>query len=104
VERGIIIADPAVPLDYDGPRDLAGLWNNGTGRFIDRRMAKINRAPIVAVRPAFPDWSCTFRLELDEDVMSRDDFEYAAVKAGKMIHIGDYRRFFGAYSVEIEDI
>jgi hypothetical protein len=43
-----------------------------------------------------------FRFELDEDAMNPDDFVFIAEKAGRMIHVGDYRRFFGAYSVVIK--
>ena len=56
---------------------------------------------MVAIRPRFDEWACAFRFELDEDVMNPDDFTYIAEKAGRMIHVGDYRRFFGAYSVKV---
>jgi hypothetical protein len=103
VERGLIIHDLQAVLEFPGKRDLASLWAGGKGPHVDRRMARVNRAPVVCVRPAFPIWSATFRFDLDEEVMSLEDFRYVAEKAGRMIHIGDYRRFFGAYSVSIEE-
>lgn len=103
IERGFGIADEHAPLDYDGPRDPEQMWGGGKTRFVDRRMAKVNRAPIVAIRPRFDTWSARFRFELDEDVISRDDFAFIAEKAGRMIHVGDYRRFFGAYRVDISE-
>lgn len=102
IERGLVILDEASPLGYDGPRTPEGLWGDGKSRFVDRRMAKVNRAPIVAIRPRFDQWACSFRFELDEDVLSADDFAFIAEKAGRMIHVGDYRRFFGSYSVRID--
>lgn len=102
VERGLVILDEQAPLEYDGPRDPETLWGDGKSRFVDRRMARVNRAPVVAIRPRFEQWSATFRFELDEDVMNPDDFAFIAEKAGRMIHVGDYRRFFGAYSVVIK--
>jgi hypothetical protein len=33
--------------------------------------------------------------------MNLDDFVFIAEKAGRMIHVGDYRRFFGAYQVKL---
>lgn len=101
IERGMILLDESAPLDYDGPRKPEELWGDGKTRFVDRRMARVNRAPVVAIRPRFEEWSATFRFELDEDVMNPDDFAFIAEKAGRMIHVGDYRRFFGAYAVSI---
>lgn len=101
IERGLIIHGIHARLEFPGKRDLDSLWNGGTGAHVDRRMAKVNRAPVVTVRPAFPEWACSFEFDLDEDVMSLDDFSWIAEKAGRMVHIGDYRRFFGAYTVEV---
>lgn len=101
IERGLVMVDEHSPLTYDGPRDPEAMWGEGKSKFVDRRMARVNRAPVVAIRPRFDTWSAQFRFELDEDVMSRDDFAFIAEKAGRMIHVGDYRRFFGSYTVEI---
>lgn len=101
IERSLIMAQPCAPLEYTGPRTIEGLWKGGQGLHVDRRMGMINRAPAVLVRPIFPDWTCTFEFDLDEDILSLDDFTYLAEKAGRLIHLGTYRRFFGAYSVEV---
>lgn len=101
VERGLVMLDESVPLEYNGPRTAEELWGGGTSAFVDRRMARINRAPVVAIRPRFDQWAATFRFDLDDEVMNLDDFEFVAEKAGRLIRIGDYRRFFGGYTVEI---
>jgi hypothetical protein len=102
VERGFVVLDEYSPLEYNGPRKPEDLWGDGTSRFVDRRMAKVNRAPVVSIRPRFDGWSASFRFTLDEEVMNPEDFAYVAERAGRLIHIGDYRRFFGAYTVEID--
>lgn len=101
VERGLIILDEFAPLEYDGPRKPEDMWGGGKSRFVDRRMARVNRAPVVAIRPRFEEWQAVYRFELDEDIMNPDDFKFIAEKAGRLIHVGDYRRFFGAYTVDI---
>ena len=101
IERGLVILDESSPIEYEGPRTPDALWGDGKSRFVDRRMARVNRAPVVAIRPRFDEWSASFRFELDEDVMNPDDFAFIAEKAGRMIHVGDYRRFFGAYAVKV---
>lgn len=105
IERGFVMLDEHSPLGYDGPRTPAEMWGTGDTagktRFVDRRMAKINRAPVVAIRPRFDQWTATYRFDLDEEIMNPDDFAHVADKAGRMIHVGDYRRFYGAYSVAV---
>lgn len=101
VERGLIIHDLESVLEYDGPRDLKSMWADSKGPNVDRRMAVINRAPVACTRPKFNEWTCTFHFDLDEDILSLDDFVFLAEKAGRLIHIGDYRRFFGAYTVKV---
>lgn len=103
IERGIKILDEHAPLEYDGPRTPEKLWGGGKSRFVDRRMARVNRAPVVAIRPRFEGWRATVRLDLDEEVMNPEDFVHIAKKAGRMIHVGDYRRFFGSYNIEVQE-
>lgn len=102
IERALVIHGVHARLEYPGPRDIAGLWNGGKGIHVDRRMAKVNRVPIPTFRPAFPQWAATFEFDLDESLMNMDAFVHVAEKAGRLIHIGDYRRFFGSYTVEIQ--
>lgn len=101
IERGLIMLDECSPLKYRGPREAESLYGDGTTQYVDRRMAKINQAPVVAIRPRFPEWTATFDFELDEDILSLDDLIHIAEKAGRLIHIGTYRRFFGFYSTSI---
>lgn len=101
IERGLVMLDEAAPLEYDGPRKPEELWGDGKSAFVDRRMARVNRAPVVAVRPRFDQWAAVFRFDLDDEVMDLDDFEFIAEKAGRLIRVGDYRKFFGAYSITV---
>jgi hypothetical protein len=102
IERGLIMHGLHARLEYPGPRDIPGLWGDGKGPHVDRRMCVVNRAPVPNLRPAFPQWAASFKFDLDEDVISLDDFRWVAEKAGRLIHVGDYRRFFGAYRVEVQ--
>lgn len=101
VERGLVMLDEYAVLEYDGPRTAAELWGDGKSAFVDRRMARVNRAPVVAIRPRFDQWAATFHFDLDDEIMNADDFEFIAEKAGRLIRVGDYRRFFGGYTVKI---
>lgn len=108
VERGVVMLDDLNALQYDGPRTPEALWGAGTEdvgatRFVDRRMGKINRAPVVAIRPKFEEWKVSTLIFLDESVLSSDDLRSFATKAGRLIHIGAYRQRYGAYTAELEE-
>lgn len=101
IERGVIMSSLFSPLGYDGPRAADDLWSNGEGRFVDRRLAAVNRVRIPVVRPIFVDWSASFELMVEDEVIDVDKFAGIANKAGRMVGVGDYRRFYGRFSVEI---
>jgi hypothetical protein len=101
IERGVILGAILTPLEYDGPRDPDSMWGNGTSRFVDRRMVAVQRQRIPRVRPIFPEWSASIEFDLDPSVIDMDSFTDIAVKAGRMIGIGDYRRFYGKFTVEV---
>lgn len=101
IERGLVMGSHEAVLEYDGPRNEKELYGDGKTRFVHRCMAKVNRAPVVAIRPQFREWQASFPYTLDDEIMNPDDFKFIAEKAGRMIHVGDYRKFFGAYSVSI---
>lgn len=98
IERGLIMQGIEAPLEYPGPRDPAGLWGDGTGAFVDRRMVAVQRQRIPRVRPIFREWAASIDVEIDNSVVDLEQFESIVSKAGKMIGIGDYRRFYGKFA------
>lgn len=98
IERGVIFEGTRAKLEYDGPRDIETLWGDGTGRFVDRRMVAVQRQRIPRVRPIFDGWSLSMGVVIDESVIDPAEFEDIAEKAGRMIGIGDYRRFYGKFN------
>jgi len=99
IERGVTMASPYGSLEYDGPRSADELWNGGEGRFVDRRLAAVNRVRIPVVRPIFIDWATSFDLMVEDEVIDPEKFQAIATKAGKLIGVGDYRRFYGRFAV-----
>src|SRR6266496_1184633 len=54
IERGLILVSPVNPLQYDGPRDVSGLWN--APRFRHVVPAKLNgKATVMRCRPIFAE-------------------------------------------------
>lgn len=101
VERGVFFSDAKVKLEYAGPRDIESLWGNGESRWVDRRMVAVQRQRIPRVRPIFPKWGLTTNVEIDRQVIDEDEFVDIVTKAGKLIGIGDYRRFYGRFDGKV---
>lgn len=101
IERGVIFLSDKSPLQYSGPRDMDGLWGNGTTRFVDRRIGVVQRQRIVVTRPIFPEWGAEFEIEIDPEVLNTDVFADICNKAGRAIGVGDYRRFYGKFKAEL---
>lgn len=104
IERGFHLVALHAPLVYKGPRDADSLWNNGQGRFVDRRMVKIpgggGRIPVT--RPIFPEWQATFEFDLDGSEIDKADLAVYAEKAGRVEGVGDARRLgYGRFVAEI---
>lgn len=103
VERGVAFLTDRSRLEYDGPRDLDGLWGDGTGKFVDRRLVAVNRVRVPATRPIFPEWSAEFEILVDDQVLNPEQFVDIATKAGRAVGVGDYRRFYGRFAVEVTE-
>lgn len=101
IERGVIFLSDRAPLEYAGPRDIDGLWGDGTTKFVDRRVVAVQRQRVVATRPIFPEWGATFEVEVDPEVINPDSFMDIAAKAGRSVGVGDYRRFYGKFKAEL---
>lgn len=101
IERGVIFLQDRAPLLYNGPRKLDDLWGDGSTRFVDRRIVVVQRQRIVGTRPIFPEWGAMFEIEVDPEVINPEQFTDIAVKAGKSVGVGDYRRFYGRFKAEL---
>lgn len=96
VERGLILVSPVNPLQYDGPRDISGLWNNP--KFRHTAPAKLNgKATIIRCRPVFAEWSCTATALLNPSVLPPDELADIANDAGQMVGVGDWRPWHGRF-------
>jgi hypothetical protein len=90
-----------IPLQYEGPRTIEELWADDAHR--DMRMVKVGTSKVLRTRPRFPDWSISFRVAIDEEVMDLHTFTRVSAHAGRLIGLaeaaeGNRSRF----AVEIE--
>ena len=88
-------------IKNDGKGTVEALWESG--RYTDRRRARIpprTGASIMITRPCFKKWSCTFGLDIDEEICNPDDVPRWLEMGGKRSGLGDYRPMFGRFEVE----
>lgn len=102
VTRGVFIATDVNPIQYKGPRDADGLWNNENFRLM--ASVKIGTSRTMRCRPLFREWATEAEGILDPAVIDLADLEGIAVTAGQMIGLGDWRPRYGRFTATIERI
>ena len=104
VKRSTLLEIERIPLEYDGPRNIKGLFDSGN--FIDTRSVVVMSKRLMRNRPVFQNWSLVFEMSYDEKQLEERDLMTAFKEAGKLIGIGDFRPekggLFGRYSVKKE--
>jgi hypothetical protein len=105
IERGVAVTDFMLPLVYEGPRDIEGLWGGGKSPFVDMRPVKMKGGSrIDRCRPVFKDWLIEAEVITDPEVIDTDQFAEIARLAGEMQGIGDYREMYGRFSARVETL
>jgi hypothetical protein len=99
VERGLILVSPINPLEYDGPRDVSGLWGNL--KFRHTAPAKLNgKSTVIRCRPIFQQWKTTATALINPSVLPPDELAEIANDAGQMVGVGDWRPWHGRFEIE----
>lgn len=105
VERGVVVADYMLPLIYDGPRDIDGLWAGGEGSaYVYIRPVTVARQKIDRCRPIFRDWKIEAEVIVDPQAIDLAEFVQVARLAGEMEGIGDFRSVFGRYATTVDPL
>lgn len=97
--RGIFIATDYNALQYEGPRDILGLWADE--QFRTRDSVKVGMARVMRCRPIFRNWSFTAEGILDTEQLNLADLRNIANNAGRLIGLGDWRPRFGRFTAEV---
>lgn len=100
VKAGVIVPSDA-PLEYDGPKDLNVLMRDP--RFISRKAVKQQMSKIMRTRPIFRQWSASFVVEYNPEVINADQVLEALVQAGRTCGIGDWKPQHGRFEVVMKE-
>lgn len=98
VERALLFESFAVPVCFDGPRNLALLYKDTA--FVNRSIVRVSTNRVVRIRPQFPAWEITAHALMLDDAINFDDMARIIEFAGQAEGIGDnrvngYGRFTG---------
>jgi len=85
-------------LEYEGPKDLAGLQKDA--RFRDIRPVRVSQAMVCRTRPIFNQWTAKFEVTFDPSVVDKSRVMGWIEAAGQYSGLGDYRPRFGRFMVE----
>lgn len=100
VQAAVFCAEQEIPIQYDGPREVKKMWEDT--RFRLTKGVGVNGNRVMRTRPMIPTgWAATVQLEYDETVIEERSLVSAAVQAGALVGIGDWRPKFGRFTVEI---
>jgi hypothetical protein len=101
VRDGLEGSGTKLKIEYDGPRDMATMYIDKAGRFVDVRDAKIGRSRIQAARAIFPvGWAIEAEFLFDPEILDYDKLVRFVKIAARRIGIGTYRKKFGRFKVE----
>jgi hypothetical protein len=98
-KQAIMVMEDKVKLEYDGPRDIKGLFGQG---FVDVRSVRVQQSRLQRYRPKFDKWSCTFTLLANTGVIDQREIAKALEDAGSLVGLGDFRPRFGKFTAVIK--
>lgn len=100
INRSLITVLYRIPLEYDGPRDQAGLWAGGFRYSTMVKNAGFNAGRVIRCRPMFTEWSLHAELAFDPEEIDPDTLALV-VERSQRYGLGDYRPEFGAFQATL---
>lgn len=102
VQRALIFFEGEAALQYDGPRDLAGLWADENYRLTT--MVKQGQVRVPRTRPMFRQWSLSTTAHLDTSALELKDLNRIGRTCGLYIGLGDWRPRYGRFEFNAHQI
>lgn len=100
VKRSLVVIPYRIPLEYDGPRDQAGLWAKGFRYSTMTANSGRSRGRVVRCRPMFPEWQLTAEIAYDPEDLDADSLALFVERTQKY-GLGDYRPEFGSFAATL---
>lgn len=100
VLRALIPIADSVPLEYDGPRTIQALWEDG--RFALRKTVMVQRSMTNRTRPIFQEWRARVPFELDLTQLDLHKVSEIVAYAGRYYGLLEMRPFYGRFKGTVE--
>lgn len=97
IRRSLVVVEHKLPLEYDGPRDLEELWEEGYRDVRGAVNSGFGRGRVSRCRPCFVEWALSAEVAYDPAELGEDTL-VAALDIAQMRGLGDYRPEFGTFS------
>lgn len=97
-KAGLLVEGHAI-LDYEGPRSPEELYKQERHRLFVP--ARIGQARVMRMRPIFPDWAATIRVQFLDELLSESRVVEIAIATGAQVGLGDWRPKHGRFAVEV---
>lgn len=98
---GGLFVHEAHPLEYDGPKDVKGLYADS--RFVLRCMAVNGSGPqkkrVVTCRPIFRQWELPLTLVYETEIVNKDEILRCLQYAGARVGLSNWRPRYGRFVV-----
>ena len=95
VKSGVFCLKSA-SLEYDGPRDPAGLWAAETFRHV--AIVRVQMARVARTRPVFNEWAADVSLNIEDSLVNPAQVDAWMNVAGSQIGLGDWRPQHGRFT------
>lgn len=97
-KSGVFVPEAAA-IEYDGPRDVAGLWEDERFRIVTG--VRVGTSRVMRTRPKFPEWAITMTIDVETSVASVEQVKRWLHAAGTQVGLGDWRPRYGRFTAEI---
>jgi len=99
IAKSACFVPKAAVLQYDGPRDADGLWQDE--RFRNCVGVKVGMSRIMRTRPIFNEWSAVIEVEFEDSVVNQEQVERWVHSAGTQVGLCDWRPRCGRFTAEV---
>lgn len=98
IAKSACFVPKAAVLQYDGPRDADGLWEDE--RFRNCVGVKVGMSRVMRTRPVFKEWSAIVEVEYEAGVINEEQVDRWMHAGGTQVGLCDWRPRCGRFSVE----
>lgn len=101
----IRVIEPKIKLRHDAQgKSLTEIYHEDNGKYQDNRFVVVNRARVLRCRPRFDRWGFECTVQLDETIMTQEEFQDVVSNAGATCCLGDIRPRYGSFEARLEQL